>query len=311
MSIFQVFVDGSVGTTGLQIFQRLEKREDIHLITLSEEKRKDVNARREAINSADIVFLCLPDEAAVESVGLVENPHTRVIDASTAHRTAPGWVYGLPELSAQQREQIAGARFVANPGCHATGAIVSLYPLVALGILPPDYPVVIHSLTGYSGGGKKMIQEYEGPDKPQALYAPRIYGLNQHHKHLREISAVSGLSRAPIFCPIVDDYYAGMATSVCLHNDLLAKPATAADIREALAGWYAGQRFVTVAALTDTGFLESNRNVGGNQLELTVSGNEERTVVTARFDNLGKGASGAAVQNMNIMLGLPEETGLE
>jgi N-acetyl-gamma-glutamyl-phosphate reductase len=306
MSSFNIFVDGSAGTTGLQIFQRLEKREDINLITLPEEKRKDAIARAEAINSADVVFLCLPDDAARESAAMVKNPHTRVIDASTAHRTAEGWVYGLPELSGEQRAKIASAQFVANPGCHATGAIISTYPLVAQGILPRDYPLVIYSLTGYSGGGKKMIEQYESPTKTPDLFAPRIYGLNQSHKHLREITVISGLEREPIFCPIVDDYYAGMATSICLHNDLLAKKYTASDIQKALSDWYSGQKYVSVSDIVDTGFIESNANVGTNRLEITVSGNAERTVVTARFDNLGKGASGAAVQNMNIMLGLDE-----
>lgn len=311
MKKHNIFVDGSSGTTGLQIFQRLEKRSDINLITLPEEKRRDAQARREAINSADLVFLCLPDDAAVESAAMVENGTTRVIDASTAHRTSPGWVYGFAELSAQQREKIEQARFLANPGCHATGAISVTAPLVALGILPKDYPLVIHSLTGYSGGGKQMIARYEADDKQQELFAPRIYGLNQSHKHLREITLISGLDREPIFCPIVDDYYAGMATSICLHNSLLAKFCTARDLREALALWYDGRRFVEVAEFADGGFLHSSMNVGTNKLTITVSGNDERTVVTARFDNLGKGASGAAIQNMNIMLGLPEETGLE
>lgn len=311
MKKYDIFVDGSAGTTGLQIFQRLEKRGDINLMTLPEEKRKDASARREAINSADLVFLCLPDDAAVESAAMVENDTTRVIDASTAHRTAEGWTYGFPELNGRQREKIAKARFVANPGCHATGAISVTAPLASLGILPRDYPLVIYSLTGYSGGGKKMIAQYESPDKTRDLYAPRIYGLSQNHKHLKEITIVSGLERDPVFCPIVDDYYAGMATSICLHNDLLAKKYTAQDIQKALSEWYAGQRFVSVAEFTDSGFIESNKNVGTNALTITVSGNSLRTLVTARFDNLGKGASGAAVQNMNIMLGLPEETGLE
>ncbi len=311
MKKYNIFVDGSAGTTGLQIFQRLEKRGDINLIVLPEENRKDAIARREAINSADLVFLCLPDDAAVQSASMVENETTRVIDASTAHRTAEGWTYGFPELNAQQRDKIAKARFVANPGCHATGAISVTAPLVAIGILPRDYPLVIYSLTGYSGGGKKMIAQYETPEKTQDLYAPRIYGLNQNHKHLKEITIVSGLEREPVFCPIVDDYYAGMATSICLHNGLLAKKYTAQDIQRALCEWYAGQKFVTVAPFADGGFIESNKNTGTNRLEITVSGNDERTLITARFDNLGKGASGAAVQNMNIMLGLAEETGLE
>ncbi len=311
MSQYNVFVDGSAGTTGLQIFERLADREDIRLITLPEEKRKDVTARREALNAADLVFLCLPDAAAVEAVSLIENGTTRVIDASTAHRTAEGWVYGFAELEPGQREAIRGAKRLANPGCHASGAIASIAPLQRLGILPKDYPLVIFSLTGYSGGGKSMIADYESPEKPEALFSPRIYGLNQSHKHLPEIVKYGGLTRTPVFSPIVDDYYKGMATSICLHNDLLSGSPTARELRERLAEWYASSVFVSVAPFAETGFLESNRNAGTNFLELTVSGNDERTLITARFDNLGKGASGAAVQNMNLMLGLPEETGLK
>lgn len=308
---FDIFVDGSAGTTGLQIFQRLEKRDDINLITLSEEKRKDEKSRCEAINSADIVFLCLPDQAAIEAAEMVENPKTRVIDASTAHRTSPGWVYGFPELSEEQRERIASAKRLANPGCHATGAIASIAPLVRLRILPEDYPLSIFSLTGYSGGGKSMIAQYESPEKPEELFAPRIYGLNQTHKHLREITLISGLKREPVFCPIVDDYYCGMATAISLHNDLLKKPVTAKELQRELEGYYKNERFVSVAPFVEEGFLQSNFNAGTNKLMITVSGNDNRTIIISRFDNLGKGASGAAVQNMNLMLGLPEGTGLK
>lgn len=308
---FDIFVDGSAGTTGLQIFQRLEKRDDINLITLSEEKRKDEKSRREAVNSADIVFLCLPDQAAIEAAEMVENPKTRVIDASTAHRTSLGWVYGFPELSEEQRERIASAKRLANPGCHATGAIASIAPLVRLGILPEDYPLSIFSLTGYSGGGKSMIAQYESPEKPEELFAPRIYGLNQTHKHLREITLISELKREPVFCPIVDDYYCGMATAISLHNDLLKKPVTAKELQRELEGYYKNERFVSVAPFVEEGFLQSNFNAGTNKLMITVSGNDNRTIIISRFDNLGKGASGAAVQNMNLMLGLPEGTGLE
>lgn len=308
---FDIFVDGSAGTTGLQIFQRLEKRDDINLITLSEEKRKDEKSRREAVNSADIVFLCLPDQAAIEAAEMVENPKTRVIDASTAHRTSPGWVYGFPELSEEQRERIASAKRLANPGCHATGAIAAIAPLVRLGILPENYPLSIFSLTGYSGGGKSMIAQYESPEKPEELFAPRIYGLNQTHKHLREITLISGLKREPVFCPIVDDYYCGMATAISLHNDLLKKPVTAKELQRELEGYYKNERFVSVAPFVEEGFLQSNFNAGTNKLMITVSGNDNRTIIISRFDNLGKGASGAAVQNMNLMLGLPEGTGLK
>jgi N-acetyl-gamma-glutamyl-phosphate reductase len=306
----KVFIDGREGTTGLQIYDRLSGRDDIVLLTIEEAKRKETIERKNKINSADLVFLCLPDEAARESVSLIENERTRVIDASTAHRTAPGWAYGFPELSKNQREKIAAARRVANPGCHATGIIAAAYPLIALGILPRDYPLVCMSLTGYSGGGKAMIHAY-GEEKTPEMHAPRMYGLDLQHKHLPEIMSVAGLVRPPVFCPAVGDYYCGIATTIALHNDLLAGCPTAADIRKELAGYYAGERFVTVRAELGSGMLESNWGAGTNGLEITVSGNDGQTIVTSRFDNLGKGASGAAVQNMNIMLGMNEAKGLE
>ena len=311
MSKPRVFIDGKEGTTGLQIYDRLGARDDIELLLIDEELRKDVSEREKLINSADIVFLCLPDDAAREAAGLVDPAgRTRVIDASTAHRTADGWIYGFPELSQARREAIASARFVANPGCHATGFIASVYPLVASGILPKNCPLTCFSLTGYSGGGKKMIAQYEAPEKPRELFAPRIYGLDLSHKHLPEMTAVTGLEEKPVFCPIVDDYYAGMATTVALHDRMLKGGVTAASIRDALAGWYAHCRFVTVEEKLGSGMLEANAYVGTNELHITVSGGDELTLVTARFDNLGKGASGAAVQNMNIMLGMDEAVGL-
>lgn len=305
----KVFVDGSEGTTGLQIVQRLSGRQDITLLTLEGESRKDTEKRREMINRADLVILCLPDEAAREAVGLIENETTRVIDASTAHRTAPGWVYGFPELNKGQREAIRRARFVANPGCHAVGFISIVHPLVALGILPKDYPVACFSLTGYTGGGKKMIAQYEQEKTPD-LAVPRLYGLNLKHKHLPEMTKISGLAREPVFIPVVDDYDCGMATTVLLRNDGLAPGATARTIHEALSDYYAGETFVKVAPGLGEGYLGSGWGKGTNFMEITVSGNEAMTAVTSRFDNLGKGASGSAVQNMNIMLGLPETAGL-
>ena len=305
----KIFIDGQEGTTGLQIYDRLRGRDDIELLPIGDKKRKDAKERKKLINKADLVFLCLPDEAARESVSLVENDNTRVIDASTAHRTDPAWVYGLPELSKEQRGKIMKAQKVANPGCHATGFAVIVYPLIALGILPTDYPVTCFSLTGYSGGGKAMIRAYEGEPTPD-MYAPRLYGLEQKHKHLPEMVYVTGLSKPPVFCPIVDDYYCGMAVTIMLHNDMLnGKPATA-DIRDKLAAYYKGERFVTVAAAPGSGLLESNWGTCTNALELTISGNDGATTITARFDNLGKGASGAAVQNMNIMLGMNEDKGV-
>lgn len=305
----KLYIDGQEGTTGLQIYDRLGKRSDIALLLIDADKRKDISERKKLINSADIVILCLPDDAAREAVALIENDFTRVIDASTAHRTAPSWVYGFPELSDGQREKIKTAKRLANPGCHAVGFVSLVYPLVSLGILPKDYPLTCFSLTGYSGGGKKMIAQYE-VDKTADLYAPRLYGLNLRHKHFAEMTGITGLERAPIFVPVVDDYDKGMATTIMLHNALLGEKQTALLIREALAAYYKGQRFVSVAPELGSGYLNSNWGTGTNDLEITVSGTDDETIVTARFDNLGKGASGAAVQNMNIMLGFPEETGL-
>jgi N-acetyl-gamma-glutamyl-phosphate reductase len=305
----KIFIDGREGTTGLQIFDRLGGRADIDLLIIDEARRKELSERKKLINEADLVFLCLPDEAARESVSLIDNNQTRVIDASTAHRTNPNWVYGFPELSKQQREKISKAQRVANPGCHSTGIIASAYPLIAKGVLPRDYPLTCISLTGYSGGGKAMINAYE-TEKSADMYAPRMYGLDLKHKHLPEIMSVTGMSRPPVFCPVVDDYYSGIAATITLHNNMLIGSPTAENIHEILTSYYVEQKFVTVAPKLGSGMLESNWGVGTNRLELTVSGNEELTIVTARFDNLGKGASGAAVQNMNIMLGMAEGEGL-
>jgi len=299
----KIFIDGREGTTGLQIYDRLVGRNDIELLHIDELKRKDINERKKLINEADLVFLCLPDDAARESVSLIENSHTRVIDASTAHRTHADWVYGFAELSNHQRDSIKNARRVANPGCHATGIIASVYPLITLNIMPHGYPLTCISLTGYSGGGKSMINEYEN-EKTSDMYAPRMYGLNLEHKHLPEIIHVTGLTEIPIFCPIVDDYYSGIATTITLHNDMLYIKHTAEGIRQNLSDYYSGERYVTVASELGNGMLESNWGVGTNNMELTVSGNDKLTIVTARFDNLGKGASGAAIQNMDLMLGI-------
>jgi len=297
----QIFIDGREGTTGLQIIDRLGGRKDIELLLIDESKRKDAKERKKLINEADLVFLCLPDEAARESVSLIENDKTRVIDASTAHRTDPAWVYGFPELSKEQAAKIANAKRVANPGCHATGIIAAAYPLISLGIMPRDYPLTCISLTGYSGGGKAMIKAYE-EEKTHAMSAPRMYGLDLCHKHLPEIISVTGLLRPPLFCPVVDDYYCGIAATITLHNDMLTGKPTAEEIRRRLADYYAGEQFVKVTPELGTGMLESNWGEGTNELELTVSGNKELTIITARFDNLGKGASGAAIQNMDLML---------
>lgn len=306
----KIYIDGREGTTGLQIFERLESRDDIELLLIDENLRKDAGERRKFLNSADLVFLCLPDSAAKEAVSFIDNGHTKVIDASTAHRTAPGWVYGFPELCPEQRKKIRQSSRIANPGCHATGFISIVYPLIKTGILPAGYPLTCFSLTGYSGGGKKMIAQYEAADRPTELDSPRIYGLNLSHKHLPEMTAVTGLERAPVFCPIVDDYYKGMATSITLHNEMLNQNLTSEDIQDIYAQYYKGEKFIRVLPFTQAGMLEANNNAGTNYLDISVCGGDGRTLITARFDNLGKGASGAAVQNMNILLGLPEDAGL-
>ena len=305
-----VYIDGKEGTTGLQIYDRLAQRQDIDLLLIDEDKRKDAAERKKCINAADIVFLCLPDAAAREAVALVENDRTRIIDASTAHRTAEGWAYGFAELSPEHRAAVAAGKRVANPGCHATGFISAVYPLVKYGLLPPDYPLTCFSLTGYSGGGKKMIAEYESPEKPQSYFAPRIYGLTLKHKHLPEMQKICGLDFPPVFSPIVDDYYKGMAVTIQLQNRLLPGKPTAEDIYEKLAGWYDGQKLIKVHPFGYDGMIAAADMAGRDSLELIVNGHGEQTMVTALFDNLGKGASGAAVQNMNLMLGFEETTGL-
>lgn len=306
----KVYIDGKDGTTGLQIYDRLAARQDIELLLIDEDKRKDPAERKKLMDASDIVFLCLPDAAAVEAVGLVGSPTTRIVDASTAHRTDPAWAYGFAELSQKHRSAIEGASRVANPGCHATGFISGVYPLVAAGLLPADYPLTCFSLTGYSGGGKKMIAQYE-EEKSEALFSPRIYGLSLTHKHLPEMKKVCSLSRDVAFSPIVDDYYKGMATTVSLHNDLLKGGVTAQQVWEALAAHYEGQALVKVAPFGwEEPMIAANTMAGKDSLTLIVCGNERQTTVTALFDNLGKGASGAAVQNMNLMLGMDETTGL-
>ncbi len=311
----KVFIDGRAGTTGLQIEGRMGLREDVTLIQLPEELKKDPSARKDAINSADYVFLCLPDSAAVEAVGMLENSTTRIIDASTAHRTNPAWAYGFPELSKQHREKIQKAQLVANPGCHATGFISLVYPLVQMGILPGDYPIAAHSLTGYTGGGKKMIGEYESPERDVEYDSPRHYGLSLSHKHIPEMMQVCGLTRKPIFCPIVCDFPQGMLVTVPLELDMLQKKMTLTGLRDAFGDFYAGERNIHVMPVMGEGVLKggclgSNNVVGSNDLNIFVCGNEEQAIVCAQFDNLGKGASGAAVQNLNIMMGVDENYGL-
>ena len=308
----KVYIDGQSGTTGLQIYDRIGQREDLELLRIPEELRHDPDERKKYLNSADIVFLCLPDEGAREAVSFINNPNVRVIDASTAHRTNPDWTYGYPELSKAQRAAIRTSKRVANPGCHATGFISTTAPLVAMGVIPKDYPMSCYSLTGYSGGGKKMIAEYEAEGRSELLNAPGIYGLNLQHKHLPEMQTVTGLAYPPVFMPVVDDYYKGMATTIMLQNRLLPGQPSAEEICAKLADYYRDEHFVSVVPFGENDSkLYANKLAGTNRLEIVVCGHEEQTTVTAVFDHLGKGASGATVQNMNIMLGLPEETGLE
>ena len=307
-----VYIDGKEGTTGLQIYDRLAGRDDLELLLIEEEKRKDTAERKKLLNQADIAILCLPDAAAVEAVALIENPNTRVIDASTAHRTADGWDYGFPELSSRHRQAVEQSSRLANPGCHASGFIACVYPLVSRGLIPASYPLTCFSLTGYSGGGKKMIAQYEAPDREELLSSPRIYGLTLRHKHLPEMQKICGLEIPPVFCPIVADYYKGMATTITLHSALLPGRPGAADILEALTEHYAGQKLVKVAeGLGNDGpMLAGGAMAGRDSMVLTVCGHEDQVTVTALFDNLGKGASGAAVENLNLMLGMDEATGL-
>ena len=302
-----VFIDGSAGTTGLRIRDRLADRKDLRLMILPEDLRKDPSARADALNSADISFLCLPDTASIEAVSFVTDPHGVIIDTSTAHRTAEGWIYGMPELS-EQREKIALAKRIANPGCHATGFIALIAPLVENGLLSSDVRLSAFSLTGYSGGGKKMIAEYEVPDTDPLYRAPRQYGLGQTHKHLPEMSVVCGLQHAPVFCPIVAPYYAGMEVTVPLTPaDTSASPE---EIRKVYRDYYHSGLIRFAEAPDENGFLSAGAMAGRDSLEVSVFGNGERILLISRFDNLGKGASGAAIQNMNIALGLDEAEGL-
>ena len=302
----KVFIDGSAGTTGLRIADRLSTRQDIELIKLPEEKRKDLAARKEAINSADIVFLCLPDAAAIEAVSLVENENVKIIDTSTAHRTDPDWAYGFAELSENHRQKIKNSKRVANPGCHASGFIACVYPLVAKGLVPADFPLTSYSLTGYSGGGKNLIAEYEDENRDPRHESHRIYGLTLKHKHLPEMQKICGLEKTPVFSPILGDFYEGMATSVLLPGF------SAEKVWEVLSEHYRDQKLVTVAPLGgDESVIYASTLAGKDSMRIIVTGHEEQTVVTALFDNLGKGASGAAIQNMNILLSVDEATGLD
>ena len=311
---YKIFVDGQEGTTGLQIFDYLSRRDDIEVLKIDPQLRKDINARRELINASDITFLCLPDVASKESASLVDNPNTCVIDASTAFRTHPDWVYGLPELKPEQRGLLRKTKKITNPGCHATAFVLPVFPLVKSGIMSPDYPNTCYSVTGYSGGGKKLISVYEQSPAP-ALNSPRHYALGMVHKHLPEMTMRSGLTRTPIFSPIVGNFYKGLAVMVFLHPHLLAKKMTPKEIRDHLADYYQGEQFITVFPFDnekdlDGGFFDVQACNETNKADIFVFGNEERIVLLTRLDNLGKGASGAAVQSMNVHLGIDEAKGL-
>ena len=311
----KIFIDGKEGTTGLKIYERFANRSDIEILQIDDEKRKDPVEKAKMINASDYTFLCLPDAASIESVALCTNPETRIIDASTAHRTNPEWAYGFPELDKSFREKIVTSNRVAVPGCYASGSNAILYPLVKSGILPKDYPVVIHAVSGYSGAGKKAIAQYEAEGRNPELDSPRLYALTQAHKHLPEIKKISGLDFEPVFNPYVCDYFQGMTVTVGLHSRLLSKKVTAKDVWQMFVDHYEGTNFVKVAGFMGEGtlpeqFIPANTLANTNDMQVFVYGNDDRIMVTTRFDNLGKGASGAAVQCLNVMMGIDETTGL-
>ena len=313
----KVYIDGQEGTTGLKIQERFEGRNDIEIVKISEELRKDPAERARFINSADYVFLCLPDAASREAVSFIDkdNDHVRIIDASTAHRTNPDWAYGFPELSPAHREKIAKSNRVAVPGCYASGFNSIVYPLVSSGIIPADYPVFAYATSGYSGAGKKAIAVYEGEDKPFEFNSPRQYALSQAHKHLPEMQAVAGLTYKPMFNPMVCDYFSGMVVSVPIQTRTLPKKYTPAEVHEMFSKHYAGAKMVEVMPLMSEDeqksfFLASNTLSGQNKMQIFVFGSDEQILLCSRLDNLGKGASGAAVQCLNIMMGIDETTGL-
>ena len=303
----KVFIDGSAGTTGLRIVERLEGRKDIELIRLPEELRKDDNARRQALNNADIAFLCLPDAAAIQAVSMVDNPNTVIIDTSTAHRTAEGWTYGFPELCG--KDKVASSKRIANPGCHASGFVALVKPLVDKGIISKDALLTCFSLTGYSGGGKGMIADYNSPDRDKLLDGPRQYGLTQQHKHLTEIGVLCSLNNLPAFCPIVADFYSGMEVTVPIFKSMIK--GTIDDVKAVYKSVYTGDIVKFVDSADEGGFMSAAAMSGNDGMQITVCGNDDRILLISRFDNLGKGASGSAIQNMNIVLGADETAGLD
>ena len=315
MSI-KIFIDGSEGTTGLRINERMAVRRDIELLTIDPELRKDPAERKRLINASDVTFLCLPDAAAIEAVSLIDpdNDHVCIIDTSTAHRTNPEWAYGFPELSKEFRDKIKNSKRIAVPGCYASGFMMMVYPLINMGIMGKDYPVCVTALSGYSGAGKKAIAVYESADKTEDLYAPREYALSQQHKHLKEMKLISGLDREPLFTPVVDDYYSGMIVSFPIYTHLLKEKVTPEELQKRFAAYYDGEPFIKVmpfgSEAEGNGFFAANAMSGKDDAQIYVTGNDDRILITARFDNLGKGASGAAMQCLNIKLGEDETKGL-
>lgn len=310
MNKIKVFIDGQAGTTGLQLKCKLVNHPGVILLEIDEDKRKDTVERQKLMNDSDVVFLCLPDAAVIEAVKLVTNEKTVIIDASTAHRTADGWTYGFPELSDKHYNDIKNAKRIANPGCHATGFISIVYPLVSAGIMPSSYPVTAHSITGYSGGGNKMIADYENPDRAEEIGTPRQYGLGQTHKHLPEMKKITGLDSEPVFNPIVSDYYCGMAVSVSIYTKLLNKQMSADEMYEFFNEYYKNSEFITVHRAPESGFLSPIGLEGTNKMKIFICGNNDRITITSVFDNLGKGASSAAIENMNISMGFNISTAL-
>lgn len=306
-----VFIDGSAGTTGLRIYDRLSTRPELQLVTLPDEVRKSPEKRAESLNSCDLAFLCLPDAAAMEAAAMVTNPNVVLLDTSTAHRTNPQWAYGFPELSENYADRIRASKRIAVPGCHASGFIVLVYPLMAAGYLDADALLTCHSLTGYSGGGKKMIADYRAQGRPSLYDAPRQYGLTQQHKHLREMKAVAGLVNEPIFCPIVADFYSGMEVTVPLFASQMKRKAGLSELQAFYHNWYQGMLVRCAESPDEDGMLSACAFSGKDTMTIFVTGNDERLLLTARYDNLGKGASGAAIECMNLVLGLDPATGLE
>jgi len=315
MSI-KVFIDGSEGTTGLRINERISVRDDIEVLTINPELRKDPAERKKLINASDVTFLCLPDVAAIEAVSLIDhdNNHTCIIDASTAHRTNPEWAYGFPELDKEFRDKIKNSKRIAVPGCYASGFMMMVYPLIKMGLMGTDYPVAVSALSGYSGAGKKAIAVYESDDKTENLFAPREYALTQQHKHLKEMKAITGLDREPLFTPVVDDYYSGMIVTLPIYTHLLKEKVTPEELHKKFENYYEGEQFIQVMPFGSesetNGFFSANAMSGKDYAKIYITGNEDRILINAIFDNLGKGASGAAMQCLNVVLGCDEAKGL-